>query len=306
MGNAVREAIGETRAGNRADRGRPTGHHAIRVAGGSGTAWVPSRTQHRRRALDPTREPLPTSPTETPPLPAAYHDALENGLRAIGVGLDDGARTAIEAHVRLLVAWNRAINLTAIEDPAQVALGHVVDSLTAVPVLRARGIDRFVDLGSGGGFPGLPLAAALPATAALLVDSIGKKARFLTTAIDATGLHGSTAVFSGRAETLAADARHRERWPAVTVRAVGALADLVELAFPLLEPGGVMVAWKRGQLPSEVDAARRAVAALGGGGIDSVEAGPPLPGHRLILVTKRGRTGSSYPRDPAARGRTRW
>ena len=220
--------------------------------------------------------------------------------------LDAGARTAIDGHVRLLLAWNRAINLTAIDDPAQAALGHVVDSLTALPVLRGRGIQRFVDLGSGGGFPGLPVAAALPATEALLVDSIGKKTRFLVTAINAIGLSTSTDVFAGRAEALATDSRHREGWPAVTVRAVGALADLVELAFPLLEPGGLLVAWKRGPLQAEVASARHAVEALGGGGLESVESGPVLPGHRLVLVTKRGRTNSSFPRDPAARRRSPW
>ena len=72
-------------------------------------------------------------------------------------------RTAIDNHVRLLLAWNRSINLTAVRDPEEVALAHVIDSLTAVTFLRERGIDRFVDLGSGGGFPGVPLAIALPA-----------------------------------------------------------------------------------------------------------------------------------------------
>ncbi len=221
--------------------------------------------------------------------------------------LDATARTAIDGHVRLLLAWNLAINLTAIDEPVQAALAHVVDSLTALPLLRDRGVDWFVDLGSGGGFPGLPLAVALPATGALLVESIGKKARFLDTAIDAVGLRGTTDVFTCRAETLAADPRHRERWPAVTVRAVGGLADLVELGFPLLEPGGILVAWKRGPLQAEVDAARRAISALGGGTVESAEAGAAvLPGHRLVVVTKRGRTNSSFPRDPAARRRSPW
>ena len=220
--------------------------------------------------------------------------------------LDAAARAAIDGHVRLLLGWNRAINLTAIDDPAQVAIAHVVDSLTAVPLLRDRGIERFVDLGSGGGFPGLPLAVALPATGALLVDSIGKKARFLETAIDVIGLRGTADVFTGRAETLAADPRHRERWPAVTVRAVGALADLVELSFPLLARGGVLVAWKRGPLQAEVDAARRAITGLGGGTVASAAVGAVLPGHRLVVATKRGRTNSSFPRDPAARRRSPW
>jgi 16S rRNA (guanine(527)-N(7))-methyltransferase RsmG len=188
-------------------------------------------------------------------LPAAYHRALEAGLREVGVDLDSAQRSAIDGHVRLLLAWNRAINLTAIRDPVEAAGAHVVDSLAALPVFRERKVDRFVDLGSGGGFPGLPLAIALPATHALLADSIGKKVRFLETVVDAVGLAGRVETQTARAETLARDPAHRERWPAVTARAVAALPDLVELAFPLLQRGGVLVAWKRGEIGSELAAA---------------------------------------------------
>ena len=113
-------------------------------------------------------------------------------------------RSAIDGHVRLLLAWNQSINLTAIRDPEAVAIGHVVDSLTALPVMRERGLRRFVDLGSGGGFPGLPVAAALEADAALLVDSVAKKVRFLDAAAAAVGMAGTVATFTGRAEHLAA------------------------------------------------------------------------------------------------------
>jgi 16S rRNA (guanine527-N7)-methyltransferase len=175
-----------------------------------------------------------------------------------------------------------------------------------VSVLRERGVDEFVDLGSGGGYPGLPLAVALPTSRALLVESIGKKARFLATATEAVGLAGAVDVFSGRAEALAADRGHRERWQAVTARAVAALADLVELSFPLLRSGGLLVAWKRGDIRDEVAAGRRAAAALGGGTIEVLEPPGGQAGDLLVLATKRGRTASSYPRDPAVRRRVRW
>ncbi len=239
-------------------------------------------------------------------LPEAYHAALDAGLDALGLSLDPAVRDALDGHVRLLLTWNRSINLTAIDDPVAVATAHVIDSLTAVATLRVRGIRRFVDLGSGGGFPGLPLAAVLPAERALLVESIGKKARFLAAVADATGQDDRVAPFAGRAETLAADARPRERWPAVTARAVGPLAELVELAFPLLEPGGALVAWKRGDLEVELRAADRAVGALGGGSIDVVDVGGSLPGHVLVVVGKRGRSDSSFPRDPSLRRRMPW
>jgi 16S rRNA (guanine527-N7)-methyltransferase len=176
-------------------------------------------------------------------LPAAYHDGLDAGLSALGLVLDPDARAAIDGHVRLLLAWTGAINLTAIRDPAGIAIRHVLDSLTGLAVLRGRAIDRFVDLGSGGGFPGIPLAAALPAERALLIDSIGKKVRFLATAVGAVGLGERVTAEAARSESLAARRADRGAWPAVTARAVGALAELVEQALPLLRPDGILVAW---------------------------------------------------------------
>jgi 16S rRNA (guanine527-N7)-methyltransferase len=253
------------------------------------------------------RKPLPTRVEQAPNLPPPYEDALRGGLDALGLGLDADARTAIDGHARLLLAWTESINLTAIREPAAVALGHVVDSLSAVSLLRARGVDRFVDIGSGGGYPGLPLAVALPASRALLAEPIGKKATFLDTVIAATGLGATVEAAAVRAEALAADARHRGRWPAVTARAVASLAELVELAFPLLAPGGVLVAWKRGDLAAEASAAERAIDALGGGRLDfhSVQV-PGLEGHVLVVATAGGRAPATYPRDPGARRRRPW
>jgi 16S rRNA (guanine527-N7)-methyltransferase len=215
------------------------------------------------------------------------------------------ARLAIDDHVRLLLAWNAAINLTAIREPAEIALRHVVDSLAAATLLSD--VAGFVDLGSGGGFPGIPLAAALTVERVALVDSVGKKAAFLAAAVEATGLGTRVGVAAARAEELASEARHRERWPAVTARAVGSLAELVELAFPLLSVGGRLIAWKRGDIAAEVDAARQAIVVLGGGTIDwqPVQV-TGLSDHRLVVVTKRGRTGPEFPRDPAVRRRLPW
>jgi 16S rRNA (guanine527-N7)-methyltransferase len=154
----------------------------------------------------------------------------------------------------------------------------------------------------------MPLAAAVPSSEALLVDSVGKKARFLDVAVDAIGLAGRVRVGSVRSEALAADGRHRERWPAVTARAIAPLAELVELAFPLLAPGGLLIAWKRGHLDAELAAAGRAIDALGGGSteVQQVELAG-LDNHRLVLV-RRGRRSvpAAYPREPAARRRRPW
>ncbi len=261
----------------------------------------------RRRAVDRVREPLPTHVDATPELPSGYHDALDTGLAAIGLDLPRSVRVAIDGHVRLLLAWTESINLTAVRDPVAVATGHVLDSLTAVAMLRSWGVHRVLDLGSGGGLPGIPLALALPATHAVLVEPIGKKARFLETAVGAIGAGDRIGVANARAEALADDPRHRGRWPVVTARAVTSAADLVELAFPLLVEGGRLVAWKRGDLREERGAAAIAVRALGGGSIEIHEVDAPgLPGHRLLVATREGRVADTYPRDPAARKRRPW
>jgi 16S rRNA (guanine527-N7)-methyltransferase len=183
----------------------------------------------------------------------------------------------------------------------------VADSLTAVEPLRARGVESLIDLGSGGGYPGLPLAVALPAAKTLLVDSVGKKAAFLETVVNAVGLASRVQVAAQRGEALATDPRHRERWQAVTSRAVGTIANVVELGFPLLRPGGCVVAWKRLPIDEEIESARRAVDALGGGTIDVVRtAFRGLDDHVLAIATKRGRTSANYPRDPAERARRPW
>src|SRR6185295_6018856 len=102
--------------------------------------------------------------------------------------LEAHARAAIGDHVRLLLAWTAAINLTAIRDPVAAAREHVLDSLAALPLLRARGTPDLLDLGSGGGFPGVPLAIGLPRARTVLVESVGKKATFLAAVVDALEL----------------------------------------------------------------------------------------------------------------------
>ncbi len=265
--------------------------------------------------MERRREPLPTRVEDTAPLPAAYAAALSDGLAALRLALSRDARTAIDGHVRLLLAWTEAINLTAIREPAAVALGHVVDSLTGRGLIADLAPRRLLDLGSGGGFPGIPLGASLrddqPDLEVTLLEPIGKKARFLATAVDATGLDGTVRVETARAENLARgpNAAYRYAWDVVSARAVATISDLVELAFPLLAPGGTLIAWKRGDLSDELTAARRAVDALGGGHVRVDEvAAPGLDGHRLVAITRSTSSPvpSAYPRDPAVRKRRPW
>jgi 16S rRNA (guanine527-N7)-methyltransferase len=283
------------------------------------------RSAHRDNRL----ASLPRDVAGLPELPPAFRAALDDGLRALALTLTPEGRRAIDVHVRLLLAWNAAINLTSITDPEAVATRHVLDSLAAVPLLapigpphcRARtpsGRARtphgragtepqglaILDLGSGGGFPGLPLAAAIPASRVVLVDATAKKARFLEAAAAASGLADRVAVEARRAEEL----RGRGSWDVVTARAVGSLADLVELALPLLRIGGRLLAWKRGDLAEESLAGGRAAAVLGGTDpvVHRIDAVPALAGHAIVLVTKARPTPDGYPRDPGRRARAPW
>jgi 16S rRNA (guanine527-N7)-methyltransferase len=260
--------------------------------------------QPQEGALDRPRVPLPTRVDGLPPLPDEFASVLATGLAALGIDLPDDAARAIDVHVRLLLAWTGAINLTAIREPVDVARLHVLDSLAAVPHLRARGLSRVLDLGSGGGFPGIPLAVALGADRALLVDSVGKKVQFLRAVIAAAGLERRIAAEPERAEAVARDRRDREAWPVVTARAVTSLAELVEIGLPLVSPGGVLVAWKRGPVIEELDAADGAFRALRAGRPEVVESGVPgLDGHCLVIVPRNGPIDVRYPRDPAERRR---
>jgi 16S rRNA (guanine527-N7)-methyltransferase len=273
---------------------------------GSGRRGEGDRGAPGRPAED-LRAPLPTRVSDTPPLPEAARASLRAGLATMGLdGLPPTAVDALEGHLRLMLAWTGSVNLTSIRDPETAVRDHVLDSLAAIRALRERRVDALLDLGTGGGYPGLPLAIALPARRASLVDSLGKKTAFVVAAIEALGLADRVAAVTARAEALAADRAHRERWPAVVVRAVSDLADLAEVGLPLVRVGGCLVAWKRDPIDAELGAAGPAIAALGGGRVTVLPA--DVPGRddgRLVVIHKARPTPARFPRDPAARARDR-
>jgi 16S rRNA (guanine527-N7)-methyltransferase len=252
-----------------------------------------------------------------PALPDEFWSIVDQGLAEIPLEVPPDARAAIDGHIRLLTAWNSAINLTALRTPEQIARHHVLDSLIATPALRELGAGAgrlsMIDLGSGGGLPGLPLAAALRPKKLAVVDSIGKKARFLNVAAAAVERETSvpSVALAERAEDLADEPDHREGWDIVLARAVGTVAECAEIGLPLARVRGWVVLWKRdagnGGLESELSAARRVTQACGGNAPRIV----PLPaarrvgleGHCLVVIEKRRPTPDRYPRPPAERRR---
>lgn len=273
---------------------------------------------------------LPESARDLPPLPEEFWQTLDTGLAAASLTLDAAIRVAIDRHVRLLLAWNSAINLTALRSPEQIARNHVLDSLIAVTaiqgLLKARrgtpvtGAAGLLDIGSGAGFPGLPLAVALPVGRAALVDSVGKKARFLGLAarevrdalIEAGQEAPEIVALAERAEELAEEPDHREGWNLVTARALGTVAEVAELGLPLTSRGGYVVAWKLdagdSALEREVAGAARICQAAGGGAarIVHLDAAPDvgLKGHCLVVIEKRRPTPDRYPRPAGERRRS--
>ena len=208
------------------------------------------------------------------------------------IELDPGDEDRLAVHLDALLEANERFNLTAVRDPEQAWVRHVADSLSLVPFVAEAGVREAMDLGSGGGFPGIPLAIAMPEVQWTLVESVGKKARFLQETIERLGL-ANVRVQQARAEDLAAfKTGVREQMDAVACRAVGGLASLVELAVPLLKVDGLLLAIKGEKAPEEIAAATRALRELHA----EVAATHRTPTGTVVAVRKLAKTSRLYPR----------
>lgn len=186
-----------------------------------------------------------------PALPPSVAPALASGLAA--QQLDPELAAPLLAYLALIVQWNRAYNLTAVREPEAMVPLHLLDSLSIVPVLATlagqAGADRrfsLVDIGSGAGLPGIPLALALPQISVTLVESVGKKARFLREAVRRLGLGERVRVLEQRGEQVDEPGTH----DCLVARALGTLAMLLATGGHLVRPGGRLLAMK-GQLPQQ-------------------------------------------------------
>ncbi len=229
---------------------------------------------------------------------------LERLLRGSDLALPAGFADAVERYVALLLDANRRLNLTRVVEPESVARLHLLDALSALPLLDAAPrSDRCLDLGSGGGVPGLVLALARPDRRWVLVDSVRKKADVLRAFVGSLGI-GNVEVVAERAEVLGRDATHRERHDVVAARACAALPVLAEYALPLLAIGGTLVAWKGPIADDELDAGRAAAAACGGSEPSVHPAGFAVLGdHRFVVIEKDRPTPERFPRRAGEPGR---
>jgi 16S rRNA (guanine527-N7)-methyltransferase len=213
-----------------------------------------------------------------------------------GPPLDEAQRATITRVLELL--REERASVSSVTEPGRAWRVHVADSLTGLEFEQLAKARRVADIGSGAGFPGLVLAVALPGARVDLIESVGRKCAFIQRAIDAAGI-GNARVLNVRSEDLARE-EGREAYDVVTARAVGRLSTLAELASPLLEDGGALVAWKGKRDAGEEAELERAAAALAMRPREIRHVGPFAGSeHRhLHLVRKEGPTPKDLPRRP--------
>lgn len=221
---------------------------------------------------------------------------LQSGAAAWGVNLSLATATGLVRHVHALLEANQRVNLTAIKDHDEAVRLHALDSLAVVPFIESAPAGRVADLGSGGGFPGIPIALSTGRQVSL-VESVKKKAAFLESVVEQLGLSASVQVHPVRAEEEALAAP--SAYAVVVARALTSLPSLVELASPLLEMGGLLIAMKGRAEEDELERGRAAGAVVGMKQTDLYRYQlPDGEESRSIVVYRRsGRPNLSLPRN---------
>ena len=226
------------------------------------------------------------------------HQALlrETALSKLGIQLSDIQIEQFSTYADLLIDWNEKVNLTSITDPQEIVIKHFLDSLTIGEFIQGQG-HRLADIGTGAGFPGVPLKILNPEIDLYLVDSLAKRLDFLKVVIGSLGLGGVTTVHS-RAEDFGRDLQYRDRFDRVTSRAVARLPILLEYAIPLLKKGGLFLAAKGTLVDSEILESTKALEILGAHVKDVARFNLGLEAeHRAIVVIEKiSQTPNAYPR----------
>jgi len=224
-------------------------------------------------------------------------DTLRDGAKQLGITLDDSQLLLFKNYSRLLVDWNKKINLTRIPESEFVPL-HFLDSLSLVHLLDSQSDGKsLIDIGTGAGFPAIPLKIACPKISVTCLDSTKKKLNFIQTVIDSLSLSGIN-VLHARAEEAAHDSHYREKFDIATARAVARLDALAEYIIPFVKVGGIAIALKGKEAEEEAEEARQTVKNMGAEIVEirSVE----IPGtdveRKLVIIKKLKATQKKYPR----------
>lgn len=234
----------------------------------------------------------------------AFEEILAARATEAGIPLTAEQIGQFSVYHEMLLDWNTRMNLTALTAPEDVAVKHIIDSLTAYDAARFDGARTLIDVGTGAGLPGIPLAVYAPHLTVTLLDSLNKRVRFLTEVTAAMGLQNVRCIHA-RAEEAARTAEHRAAYDIAVSRAVARLPVLLEYTLPFVRVGGTLLALKGRAYAEEQKEARRAAEVLGGGRITARPVHlPGLDDVRAILtVTKERQTPAAYPRGGGAPAR---
>lgn len=211
----------------------------------------------------------------------------------LGITFDADDLEMLGRYLAILLETSKTFNLTAIKDPDEAWTRHLLDALSLLPYIASADARTIIDVGSGGGLPGIPLAIALPDVHVTLLEATGKKARFLSDTATTLGLP-NVEVLNERAETVGCDPTYRESFDIVVSRAVGRLPVLLELTVPLARIEGHVLAIKGEQATAEVEEARVALYKLHSHAVETVR----TPTGTIVVIQKMRKTPRLYPRRP--------
>ena len=222
---------------------------------------------------------------------------LENGCRELGIELSQKQKNQFIQFYEFLVEKNKVMNLTGITEFEEVLTKHFLDSLACVKAIDMTKVKTIMDIGTGAGFPGVPLKIAFPHLEACLLDSLKKRVNFLEESFELLGLEGIKAIH-GRAEEYAKNKEYREKYDLCVSRAVANLSTLSEYCLPFVKVGGKFISYKSEKITEEMNAAKHAVKILGGKMDGQVEFTLPDSDiyRNLFIITKQKSTPAKYPR----------
>lgn len=228
-------------------------------------------------------------------------EKLIEGVGKLGIELSAGQVKQFELYYQELLEWNKRFNLTTVTDYEEVQTKHFLDSLTVALALKQEEIRQpnfnIIDIGTGAGFPGLPLKILFAEPKLVLVDSVAKKTVFLRHVIEQLEL-GNVEIVVGRAEEIAHRLAYRQQFALALSRAVASCATLAELALPFCQIGGKFIAQKKGEISQEINNASKAIATLGGklDQVKKIQVAELGDERYLVIVDKIYSTPEKYPR----------
>lgn len=226
-----------------------------------------------------------------------FVDELKIAATEYGLNLTEDQISAFNKYYELLYEWNKKINLTAITEPKDVAIKHMVDSLSCFKADLFKENTSLIDVGTGAGFPGLPLKIFYPSLKLTLLDSLNKRVKFLQLVVDELGLK-DVEVIHARSEEAARNKIYREKFDLATARAVARLPIICEYCLPFVKDGGTFIALKGRQYEEEATQAQKAIKVLGGEISDIMPVKlPEIDDKRAVIYIKKIKsTPKTYPR----------